>query len=92
MWLSLIKLLLPIIIEIIGNLEHDPDCPDGVCAAAKAKVVALQERLDQPTTASFGDFLKCLDFQRFFAAVTEIVDVIRDAMSGCAPIDETQDK
>ena len=58
----------------------------------KAKVVALQDRLDQPTTASFGDFLKCLDFQRFFAAVTEMVDVIRDAMSGCAPIDETQDK
>ncbi len=92
MWFTIIKLLLPIIIDLIGRMENEPDCPDGVCEATKAKVVALQEKMDEPTTASFSDFLKCLDFQRFFGAITEMVDVIRDAISGCPPTDETQEK
>ncbi|TWU22473.1 hypothetical protein Pla52o_35290 [Novipirellula galeiformis] len=87
-WKSLITALLPLIIELIGNLEaKETDCPEGACPPVASQLTALQSELDQVSTQGVGDFLKCLDFQRLFAAVSEIVSIMRDANAGCPPID-----
>lgn len=87
-WRAIIKLLLPIIIEIIGNLEVKDECPDGVCPPVVEDLRALQTQLDEPSVQSTGDFFKCFDFQRFFNAVTEIANTLRDSLSGVCPPEE----
>lgn len=84
-WRNLIKMLLPIIIEIIGNLESREECPDGVCPPVVEDLRSLQSDLDQPSAQSAGNFFSCFDFERFFKAVTEIANVARDAISGTCP-------
>lgn len=81
----IIKLLLPLLIELIGNLEDQPECPGGICEQAKTELQSLQADLQQPRTAGFGDFVKCLDFERLFKAVLELVAVFKAALVSCPP-------
>lgn len=81
----LIKLLLPILIELIGNLENEPECPGGICEEAKAELQSLQSEMLKPRSAGFADFIKCLDFERLFKAVLELVAVFKAALVSCPP-------
>lgn len=95
MWAGIIKLLLPLLLELIGQLGERDECPDGVCPPElEAEVSALNSVVNGPGAQSLGDFFKCLDYKAFFEAVTALVAVIKAAMSGCPPIDDpvkTQD-
>lgn len=81
----LIKLLLPILIELIGNLENEPDCPGGICEDTLDELQSLQNEMGKPRAAGFGDFIKCLDLERLFKAVLELVAVFRAALISCPP-------
>ena len=87
-WFSLIQLLLPIIIELIGGLEDRGECPDGVCPPVREDLEALKTELAQPSTQDAKSFFECFDFQRFFAAISEMVAVVRDANKGVCPPEE----
>jgi hypothetical protein len=85
MWLNLLIRLLPVIIELIGGLESHDECPDGTCPPIKEDLAKLQVELEQPRTADAGEVLKCIDFKRLFAAVSEMIAVVRDALNGVCP-------
>ena len=92
MWAGIIKLLLPLLLELIGQLNTREECPDGVCPPElEAEVSALNSVVNGPGAQSVGDFFKCLDYKAFFEAVSALVAVIKAAMSGCPPV-STQDE
>lgn len=92
-WLGLIKLILPIIIELIGNLGEKDECPDGVCPPVEEDLRSLQVELDEPRIqVSTSQFFECFDFARFFGALSEVIAVLRDAFNGvCPPESSTAD-
>lgn len=88
-WRSFFKFALPIIIQFFNSLNESEECPDGVCRETLAELKSIEAELDHPKLKAVDlDFLKCLDFKRFFAAVNEIIAVVRDAMNGVCPDDE----
>jgi hypothetical protein len=86
---SLLRLLIPIIIEIINGLQAREECPDGVCPPVKMELTELATDLDTPTTYSAGlDFWKCIDYDGLFTAVKAIIVIVRNALAGVCPDDE----
>ncbi len=91
MWAGLIKLLLPFLLELIGQIGSREECPGGVCPPdLEAEVSALNSVVNGPGAQSVGDFFKCLDYKAFFEAVSALVAVLKSAMAGCPPV-STQD-
>lgn len=93
--IGLIRLLLPLIIELIGNLKNAEDCPeeaDDLLHQAEVLNFSANYTFDEEGTRaqSIGDWIKCVDFNRLFAALKEIVQVISDARNQCPPIGEVE--
>ena len=81
----IIRLLMPLLIELIGNLENEETCPGGICDEAKAELQSLQVEIDKPRANGLFDMVKCLDFRRLMDAVIEMVAVFKDALNQCPP-------
>lgn len=91
MWSTIIKLLLPILIELIGNLKQREDCPGGICDEVAADLELLNADVTSGVSAKgIGDWLGCIDWLRLINAVKEIIAVLRDARDQCPPVSETQ--
>lgn len=85
---SLLRLLIPIIIEIINGLQSREDCPDGICPPLKSEITSLADDLDNPRVGTNADFWKCIDYQGLFDAAKAIIVIVRNALAGVCPDDE----
>ena len=86
---SLLRLLIPIVLEIINSLQSREECPGDVCPPVKMELTELATDLDTPTTYSAGlDFWKCIDYQGLFDALKAIIVIVRNALAGSCPDDE----
>lgn len=74
--MTLIRLLLLALKVFNGKLSERPECPGGICDETAAQVEAAEASVSSPSTASFTDFFKCLDFARTVAAVQELIAAI----------------
>lgn len=86
----LIRLLLPYLIELIGSMEENPECPGGVCSELKTEVELLQADVTGPNAQGIGDLIGCIDWARLIDAIKEVIAVLRDARDKCPPVSETQ--
>jgi hypothetical protein len=89
----LIKLLLPILIELIGGLEETGECPPGKCAEIRTKASALMNQtgdINAVEVQNFLDFLRCLDIPRAVNAIQELIEVLTDAFN-CPPAGQNPD-
>tara|TARA_R110002111_G_scaffold109698_2_gene168876 strand:+ start:261 stop:545 length:285 start_codon:yes stop_codon:yes gene_type:complete len=85
-WLSIFKsIILPILIELIGNIGKQDECPDGICPPVVEDLHLLKSELDQPSIQSVGDFLGCLDFQSLLVHLAAIIKLVRNANQGICP-------
>jgi len=78
-----ISLLVKVLCQVLGICKGFEGCDGDKCDEMILDLKAIDRKVESPKLkASVGnplDFLRCLDFARFLAAVRELIDVIRDA-------------
>lgn len=87
MWPGIvIELVLAALCQFLDICLDSGLCPPEGCEKlknARAKATAARQAVVLPGTRSIGDFFRCLDWRKAVDAISELVDVIVDAINGC---------